>query len=57
MPVADVRSHQALTSRPVIFRRSKRTRLVEDYSEFLICIVVILRSERCEVEGITSLCL
>ena len=42
MPIADVRSHQTLTGRPVHFPQRKRTRWTEDYSEFLICMMVIV---------------
>jgi len=55
MPIADVESHRTLTGRPVHLRRSERTRWYEEYSEFLICLVVIVRSKRCE--DLTSLCL
>jgi len=56
MPIADVESHRTLTGRPVHLRRSeKTTRWYEEYSEFLICLVAIVRSKR--REDLTSLCL
>jgi hypothetical protein len=40
MPIADVKSHQTLTGRPVTLAKEGIEVIFEDYSEFLICIMM-----------------